>query len=212
MMEIDPWLDIELAKLLPKRGDTARPVLSPAAATRLLDVLDRISEGTRLVASLGHLICHTDPVLRSKAALMLGRRVKNLSWTQKYLSDEEARVRANVIEALWYDPSPKRAAIFLKYLDDTSNRVAGNAALGLYLVSPDSGKKAILDLAKHPDPAFRATAAWVIGKSGDAGLVDTLPTLLADPELKVRRAASRVLTRMKTERAEAEVTPPPPLE
>jgi hypothetical protein len=197
LMEADPWLDIELAGLLPSRYSSGAKGLPTAEATRLLDILDRISVGSRLVHSLGHLITHTDPQLRSKAALMLGRRVKNIGWARKHLADNESRVRANLIEALWNDKSPECEAIFLQNMTDPDNRVAGNAIYGLHLMGHEGAKQAIADMVKHPEPQFRTTAAWLIEKSSSTDLIATLQPLLTDEDGKVRRAAFKALTKLR---------------
>jgi len=44
---------------------------------------------------------HPDAKVRSKAALLVGRGKPELGWVRSQLAQQDARVRANAVEALW---------------------------------------------------------------------------------------------------------------
>ena len=140
---------------------------------------------------------HHEPALRSKAALVIGRRVQNLNWMEKHLQQVDPRVRANVIESLWRNDSPETTGIFRHYQRDPHNRVAGNALIGLYLREPEEAVQSIRAMAEHTDPKFRVTAAWVIGMTVNARFLHVIRSMMRDPDGKVRGAACRALFRIK---------------
>jgi HEAT repeat protein len=100
--------------------------------------------------------------------------------------------------------------------------VAGNAILGLLRLN-DLGVVANLRrMAAHPSSAHRATAAWVIGRSGNPELLPILRGMRDDPEENVRRNVERSLALLEPPQpvltpAEAAAPPepaptPPPAE
>ncbi len=104
-METEPRLDIELAKLL--LGQSSHRALGLPTALRILEVLDRISAGTRLAGVISPLLRHADPLIRTKAAKVVARRMEDFDWIRAQLLKGEPRVRTNMIEALWEDRDPK---------------------------------------------------------------------------------------------------------
>jgi len=200
MMKSEPFLDVELAKLLPGREESGAAV-SLNQSIRALEILDAVSVGGRLLMLLSHLAQHPDPRLRSKAAVVIGRRVRNIAWIEDQLEEGDLRVQANIIESLWHETLPQCEAIFLRYRESPSNRVAGNAVYGLYLRSHPDARTAIVAMAAHAESRFRGTAAWVIGKTGDVGLRDLLRPLLTDTDQNVRNGAFRALAGLKSKAA-----------
>ena len=98
-MESEPRLDIELAKLL--LGQSSHRAPDQPTALRILEVLDRVSAGTRLAGMISPLLRHADPQIRTKAAKVIARRTENFDWIRAQLPKAEPRVRANMIEAPW---------------------------------------------------------------------------------------------------------------
>src|SRR5712692_915899 len=82
-----PQLDVKLARRLPE--------LDGLCCERVLAILDRISDGSRIVFMLMPLMRQSDARLRSKAALLIGRSLKRTEWVAGYLSDSDPRTRAN---------------------------------------------------------------------------------------------------------------------
>jgi len=98
-------------------------------STRALDILDQTSCGRRLLPVVGHLVDHRNNRISAKATLFVGRRVQNPSWTAKQLTQPDARVRANAVEALWGVDSPAAAGILEDCSGDRNHRVVGNSLL-----------------------------------------------------------------------------------
>jgi hypothetical protein len=110
--------------------------MDAAHVERALEILDAISKGSRVLNRLTHLIGHDNVRIRSKAALLIGRRVGGPHWAHKVEKDQNHRVRANVIEALWGSVMPRCREMLDRALRDSDNRVVGNAIYGIYRISP----------------------------------------------------------------------------
>jgi hypothetical protein len=206
LSRIDSSLDFKLAHRLPRRNaanpDTA---LKGASALRCLDILDNVSPARRLIPVLGHLIYDDDPAIAERTTLFVGRRIQNPEWAATQLSRSSVRVRANALESLWGLSSSAAICLFENSVNDISNRVAGNALVGLYL----SGRKQMLDqltaMATGEEVLFRSTAVWVMRKLCDPSFVPILTMLARDHEPQVRSAALRSLIEIR--RAISNVVP-----
>src|SRR5262249_49980113 len=88
LMGIDPFFDVRLMRMLPASENED-------ATLCVLDTLDEISPGARLIMTLSRLMRHPDKRVASKAALLLGRRVRNQVWVERHLGAEDSRLRAN---------------------------------------------------------------------------------------------------------------------
>jgi hypothetical protein len=191
----DPLLDVKLARLMPgRRCDSYN--LASSLILRIMEVLDEISPGPRLLMIIGHLTNYPEQHVASKAALLVGRRLQSRLWVEHHISSTDPRVRANVIEALWGVDSALAGHTLRKSLHDANNRVHGNALVGLHMLGDQSVKWRILHLTKDKRPAFRQTAAWVIKKIGAPEFAPLLEGLLQDPIQGVRRSAESALERL----------------
>jgi hypothetical protein len=173
-----------------------RPLLA-ANASRLLDILARVSDGTRILPSLSRLLHSTDAGLRSKAALIMGRSNRSATWVQSRMGDADPRLRANAVEGLWGVQTEEARDLMLAALRDANNRVVGNALYGLYAVGESASLVETIKLAGHPDAVFRATAAWVMGETGDPRFREPVAQLLRDPHPMVRSRALRSVAQIK---------------
>jgi len=100
-IQIDPRVETSLARHLAEGVTSGTRPLLAANAARLLDILARVSDGTRILPSLARLLHSTDSGLRSKAALIMGRSNRSATWVQSRMGDADPRLRANAIEGLW---------------------------------------------------------------------------------------------------------------
>jgi len=198
----DPLLDVKLARLMPSRGADEYH-LATSSILRILDVLDEVSRGPRLLMIIGHLVCHPDHHVASKAALLIGRRLQNREWVEHQLTSTDPRIRANVAEALWSVNSALAIQTFRRCLFDENNRVYGNALVGLYLRGDRNCSARVRHLAEDKRPVYRQTAAWVMGKVGDPEFVPVLESLLADPAPDVRRSAADAIEKLREQPAPA---------
>jgi hypothetical protein len=211
-MEGESLFDVQLANLL--LGRTSQKTIGQAMALRILEVLDRVSKGTRLTRMIGELMGADDPQIRSKAAMVVARRTEGFPWIYAHLAEAEPRVRANMIEALWDSREPECLKVFALSLDDGDSRVAANALYGLYLRGNPDAIPGVLRMASLPDPKSRAAAAWLLGKIGRPEFVEVLKRMVNDEDRRVKGSALKALVRINrsagSARPGAAVEPPTP--
>ncbi len=169
---------------------------------RLLTLLSHAQGGARIAHALIPYMRSPDPQVRSKAALLIARSGLNPEWALRQLKDPDPRVRANVVEGIGASPEPRR---FLEALrraaQDPHHRVATTALIVLFHLGEETAAEALRQMASHPDPRFRAAAAWAMGQVGDAQFEPVLQTLRRDPHHAVRFCALRTLVRRNGRRA-----------
>jgi hypothetical protein len=112
-------------------------------------------------------------------------------------------LRANAVEGLWGVETEEARDLMLAALRDGSNRVVGNALYGLYAMGESASLAEALKLAAHPDAVFRATAAWVMGETGDPRFREPVAQMLRDPHPMVRSRALRSVACIKAAMARA---------
>jgi hypothetical protein len=195
LLRVDPTLDFRLARVLPGRNDFNHgKVLRGGHGARAMDILDQTSRGQRLMSVVGHLPNSADPKISAKAALFVGRRINNAEWTAKQLARDDHRLRANAVEASWGAKSEAAIRILESCADDPSNRVVGNALVGLHLAERPDVVERVLGLSQSEKPGLRSTAAWAMGKIGSALYIEPLTSLLRDENPQVRSTAIRSLS------------------
>ena len=193
---VDPMVDVALARSLADSavGDSAIHVADPA---KLMDILCEIADPGRIMPSLMRMMRHPNPYLRSKAVKMIGRGSKSTKWVMGRLSESDPRVRANAIESLWGVDTPEARTLLKFAASDANNRVAGNALLGLYHLGEASVLSDVVNLAGHESPLFRASAAWVMGETGDPRFTEALRRLISEPDTTVRKRAFAALAQIR---------------
>lgn len=200
--QIDPAFDVKLARRLPDRvGTNHHEALSGARAGRTLEILGETSRGRRLIPILGHLVESCDALLRDKATLFIGRRVQSTAWAERQLAKSDDRVRANAIESIWGLDLPAAKTLLENCASDKSNRVAGNALIGLHVAGHHGIGNEVMSMSVEHRALFRSTAAWTMGKIGDTAFYPRLTELVRDDQPVVRSAALRSLIDLR--RAEA---------
>lgn len=203
---IEPSVDARLLRLLLPCGNGA--IRDSPRASRALEIVEAISDGTRTQALLAPLLWHTDIRVRSKAALLLGRFSRNTRWLQQRMEDSDPRVRANAIESLWGMDTEEARSLFLQATRDRHHRVAGNAIVALHRAGDLAAARIGNHMAAHDAALFRAAAVWAMGETHDPRFVPTLVQLVNEPESVVRRNALRALVGIRKRLASlAEQTP-----
>lgn len=208
---IDSLLDMKLIRqLLPQNGSPPA-VTGEAQSLRILDLVDAISDGGRVMALLTQLLRHPSPKVRSKVSLLIGRINRNLTWVEQRLLEPDSRVRANSVEALWGLESREACEMFRRALADPDNRVAGNGAVGLYQAGETDSVPAMVGMLSHSDPRFRATAVWAMGQTEDPRFLPYLTSheikQNAALHKQAHRAAARIRQRVKTAEAGPRLSP-----
>jgi HEAT repeat protein len=195
-MQIDPTLFSAMARTL-LNGLGEQNIRRAEEAIRILDILATIPNFPRLAPLLEHLLQHPDPRMRSKAALLIGRRNKSANWVEQSKQEPDPRVRANALEGLWGADEDAVRRLFWEMAWDANNRVVGNALMGLYLIGDTRAIARTLEVAGNVEPRFRATAAWVMGQSGDPRFRTALGRMLVDRDRMVRGRAFRSLSTIR---------------
>mgnify|MGYP000424566935 CR=1 FL=1 len=187
LMRIEPFFEVRLLRwLMKERESEAIRRLGPGLE-QLVILIDRVSPGNRLLPLTVQLLRLEDGRIRSKSALMLAQRNGRAEWA---LKESDPRVRANAVEALWGKDTPKVRHLLREYSKDPNNRVSGNALLALHRLREAGAFDEIVRMSRHPQEAFRATAAWVMGQTGDPRFLAPLEALAKDPDERVRANAA----------------------
>lgn len=192
---LDAAVDVKLVALLAQRRPTGQK--GAPDALRVLEVVAAVGDGMRVIPVLVQLLKTSDPRVRSKVALLLGRINRKLQSAGQHLAEQDARVKANSIESLWGLSSAEARSAFREATTNTDNRVAGNGAFGLYLCGDLEGVEHLLAMADHDSARFRATAAWAMAQTQDPRFLPRLGRLVSDPDPGVRKNAFRAVRRIK---------------
>ena len=191
--------DVRLSRLL-----AMLPAHSEAEAQFIMRVLEVLDDGKFPADALPVLRdlarCRDDRV-RCKAVLLMGRIPRNPQWAGE-TRGTEGHAKANALEALWGFRTAAACDEFRKALSDASHRVVANGAVGLYLAGEVESFPVLLQLAEREEPAFRAAAAWAMGRTEDPRFQRKIAQMLEDPIPIVRQAAFRGLgnVRLKVRR------------
>ena len=195
-IRIDATLDISLARALAD-GALENGPQNETEAIRTLEILGEISGGPRLLPLLKSVLQSSNPRIRSKTALLIGRRRQSARWVAQRQKEMDPRVRANAMESLWGIEDESARGVLWEASSDDNNRVAGNALAGLYRVGDTRAIARTLEMAGHAEASFRATAAWVMGESSDPRFAPALGKMLADSDATVRARAFRSLANIR---------------
>jgi len=196
-------VDVALVHYLAAHAPAIVGEACPPEMQRLMDIIAEISDGTRILPGLMALTRLPNPYLQSKAVLMIGRMNRNVKWVQNRLSEPDSRVRANAIEALWGLDTEEARSLLRATARDGNNRVAGNALVALHRLGDCWSIPELIAMASHESRRFRATAAWVMGETGDPRFARVLARLVGEPDLAVRTRAFAALGQIKTATAQA---------
>lgn len=191
LRKIDPSVEMNLVKeIFGVDGIGGMSLADPASGLRFLSIFSTEANGVHLLPVVSRLLRHPNATIRSKATTILGKLSRDYDWLEQTKNDGDDRVRANALEALWEPGIPDRLRARLwEGVSDSSNRVVGNALLGLYRQGEAGCIPLIVSMTSHSEEKFRATAAWVIGETGDDRFRECLSPLLEESSLLVRRNA-----------------------
>jgi hypothetical protein len=189
----DPQTEVKLLRMI---MPGAEPV-ADEVTERVLDLIDAVTDSPKLVPVLMHMYRAAPERIRARLATTIGRHHRNREWVEERLRDEDARVRANMVEVFWGEKTTEAIDIFHAALQDSDPRVKGNAIVGLYRAGAIESLKALADLAGSERADHRATAAWVMGVVRDPRFQKVLAAYVKDPDPKVRRRAFPALGEIK---------------
>ncbi len=194
MMAFDPSFDVRVARRLPDRaGLNHHTALHGRRATRVLDILDEVSSGRRLLPVLSHLVNSDDKNLSAKATLFVGRRMQSVQWTANLLRHQDPRIRANAVESIWGGAQDAAVSVLEDSARDSNNRVVGNGLMGLHILNQPVVFEFIPQLMSSPKWEFRSTAAWIMGRIGYPEFMVALTVLMKDDNPFVRTSARKAV-------------------
>jgi hypothetical protein len=197
-------LDSELAALITREASH----LSVQRAARVLEILSELVPNARTQPVIELLLQHPHSHVRSKAALVIGKWTQSPEWVLQVLQHPDARFRANAVESLWDAAGDAYLALFQAAALDPNCRTVGNALYGLYRLGDRSAIAGIVEMAGRSDAAFRATAAWVMGQTGDPRFLPVLQRLWTTETGSVRQGALRAIRKVQQRRSELLAKPP----
>jgi hypothetical protein len=187
---LQPMLELALNKVL---LDQSSPENS-LRVLRLLELLAVIAPPTFWNSFQLELMAHPDRVVRSKAALLIGRSSKNAAWIGRRFMDRDFRVQASAVEALWALDASESRSLLLTASKSKHNRVAANAILGLYRIADLKAVRMLMDMVRQREaPAFRISALWAIGETQDPRFLPFLMEQFKLSDGKVRLAVTRAM-------------------
>jgi hypothetical protein len=193
---VDPKTDVALVRGL---ADSAGPDGGPVpmeAAPGWMEILAEISDGSRILPWMMRLMRHSNPSIRSKAVLMIGRGGQSVQWLKGCMAQANPRIRANAIEAMG-SVNSREAQVVLRFaLADANNRVVGYALLGLlhWGLLCYSGNRENGPSRSRPFPLLGHVGD---GRNRRSRFTKTLVRMLVEPNAVVRKRAFTGIGRIK---------------
>lgn len=161
--------------------------------SRAMGLLESLGRSHSIVPWLKDLTDHMDERIRSKAVKILCGLRPDKELLEKHLRSNDARVRANAVEAMWHVSGHEAVAIFHRATADSHHRVVANGLVGLHYRKDPNAVIRMIELTRHPSPMFRVAMVWALGTVCDARAIPTLHRLTSDPDSSVSHMAGRVL-------------------
>jgi hypothetical protein len=161
-----------------------------ARARRVLNIIPELPLSPRIMPLLLKVQRFADANLRSKSILLFCRASRKARLAERWLADDDPRVRANVVEGLWTVDARR---VLWAAAADAHHRVAANALIGLYYLEGLSVAGRLAAMAGNSDPVVRSAAVFAMGKTEDAYFTPLLSALARDENTRVRGIALRAL-------------------
>jgi len=187
-------VDVRLGDLLSEElaaGGSSAPLI------HLLGIIDALDCGQHILKARSSLLAHPDPRVRSKATLVLGRASRNVDWILRRLLEGDARVQANAVESVWGIDTVEIRKVFETAAKSPHNRVAVNGLVGLYRQGAVTSIARLLAAAEHASEAFRISARWAMGETGDPRFLPYLNSVFRTDPPRCRATVIRALARIR---------------
>jgi hypothetical protein len=200
--QIGTPIDADLERVLGAALSLPPSLVNAARVLRILDVLEAASAQPRFYLFQSDLMSYPDSVVRSKSAFLIACSSKSVALVGKLLLDEDVRVQANAVEALWnFDAGEARSLLETAARSRTA-RVAANALVGLYRIGDLASLRMLFHMAGQDNPALRTSAAWAMGETGDPRFLPFLtawfPRSSGNERVNVLQALGRIRRREKS--------------
>ena len=163
----------------------------------LLGIISALDSGQHILKARSLLLAHTDPYVRSKATLILGRAGRNADWVMRRLLDPDPRVQASAVESVWGIDTPEMRKVLDTAVRSKHSRVVGNALIGLYRLGYVGSIPRIFEMAEHSGEPQRLSARWVMGETGDPRFLGYLNSVFRTDLPRCRAMVIRALARIR---------------
>jgi len=187
-------VDARLGELISEELSAGR---NPLKLRHLLGIVGALDAGQHILKARSQLLAHTDPYVRSKATLILGRAGRNADWVMRRLLDPDARVQASAVESVWGIDTPEMRKVLETAVRSPHSRVVGNGLIGLYRLGNVGCIPRIFELAEHSGEAQRLSARWVMGETGDPRFLGYLNSVFRTDAPRCRTMVIRSLARIR---------------
>jgi len=211
LTSVEPQLDIRLLRSAATTAGGNLRSTETGLALRVLNVVDAISDCSRLSSYLVQFAQHPNAKVRSKGALLLGRSNWNPGRVESLLASDDGRLRANAVESLWGCRQKEATKILWKATQDPCGRVIVNALLGLCLADDQEAYSRLRMLAGSTDPVLRSGAAWAMGETGNPEVDDALAKLEQDANARVKEIAQNSRRKLRSVPVVSPASPDKPL-
>jgi len=167
--------ELEQRESSKKRGSIDLAALYSDASELRLAAIQKLAEdqgeGDSVRALVERLKLEKDTKIIASAVLALGRAKGEMSLKrsvlESYLTHSDDRIRANAVESLTLVTDPRDRGFMFRCLDDTYNRVVGNAIVALWETLNKKSTKALEKLAVSTNQQSQLTAVYCIGELSD---------------------------------------------
>ncbi|NLF95352.1 MAG: HEAT repeat domain-containing protein [Candidatus Riflebacteria bacterium] len=173
---------------------------NPELVALAVETLGRIGDPSNLGAIQSLYKAETHPRIKACVVAATGKLAlpddNVVSFLTRALQEEDARVRANAIEAIERLDLPDVTRLLLPMLNDEDNRVRANVIKALWnKESHDQLLKALKVMAIDDNPWMKASAVFVLDKVNIPGRLELLADMSADEHPKIRQNAREALFR-----------------
>ncbi|KAF1082591.1 MAG: hypothetical protein GQF41_1312 [Candidatus Rifleibacterium amylolyticum] len=173
---------------------------NPELAALAVETLGRIGDPSNLGAIQSLYKAETHPRIKACVVAATGKLAlpddNVVSFLTRALQEEDARVRANAIEAIERLDLPDVTRLLLPMLNDEDNRVRANVIKALWnKESHDQLLTALKVMAIDDNPWMKASAVFVLDKVNIPGRLELLADMSADEHPKIRQNAREALFR-----------------
>jgi hypothetical protein len=193
--KLDPLTEVKLAKMLATLTFATED--ETQFASRVLEVLEQSPDAFTTLPALRQLSLSSNPRVRSKAALLIGRIIQNPQWAAQPSSETDPRVSANAVESLWGVSTSAAREAFFGAAMNKHHRIAANGIVGLYLMGDECSIPFLFHLSRSENPLGRAAACWAMGHLEDPRFLPALARLIEDPDPVARKAAFKWMARVR---------------
>lgn len=199
LSRLDPQVDSKLLQYALREDRHGEREASSESLERILEILEAISDCTRLVPNLMKLLRRGNERVGSKAARLLARVHRNPGWLNQQMNHEDPRVRANAIEGILLgSPGARELEVVWRAAEDAHHRVQSTALLVLYHNGhQERAGNSLLGLTEHRVELHRAAGAWALGETRNREFLARVQRMAREDHGYARRMALKTAVRLR---------------